>query len=104
MADIEISENKAQCEEAQKRLTECIGEIERSYTSILKFATSEETAWWKGTKHDEFVTEMEKRKEQFDMFTRTVHREEQFFGHWKETLAKLNNIFEDLLSSVNRLD
>ncbi len=104
MADIEISENSEQCIGSQHRLTVCVDEIKRIYTDILKYATSTETSWWQGKKHDDFVKEIEMRKEQFNMFERKIQCEKQFFEHWKETTGKLDNIFETLLNLLGRLD
>ncbi len=104
MNDIEICENKEQCKREQQRLTDCLAEIKGIYKDILKYATSTETAWWQGNKHDDFVRKMIMRKDQFDNLAKQVQREAQFFDHWEKSLGKLNSIFEDLLSIIGRLD
>lgn len=102
MPDIEICETRDQCVRMQQRLTECLDEIKTTYTDILQYATSTETAWWSGNKHDAFVKNMEMRKEQFDVLTKQIEREFQFFDHWDKSLKKLNGIFEELLSFIRQ--
>lgn len=102
MPETEICENREQCVREQQRLIECLDELKAIYSSILQYATSSETSWWSGDRHDEFITNMKKRKEQLEVLVKQAHRELQFFDHWDSHLKKLNGLFEELLSFMRQ--